>query len=144
MATTNDAGGAVRFTAAIAAKADISVLAYRGTSEDGAVSAWAGATPGEVSSSNHTTPTVSVPDDASWVVSLWADKSSSASATMLTPPASQTIRHQACGTLSGHLCALATDGAAQVNAGTVAGGLTTTADWSSASDTMWTIVLRPI
>jgi PKD repeat protein len=143
IASTGDAGTTVKFTAAAVAKADVSLLAYRGTSAAGPVSAWAGAVPGGVSSSSHTTRTIAVPDDGSWVVSLWADKSSSTSTNMLVPPASQTSRHQACGTASGHVCALSTDGAGPVSAGTVAGGLTATADWSSASDTMWTVVLRP-
>jgi PKD repeat protein len=143
VAVTSDAGQAVGFTAPTAVKADISLMAYRGTSATTPVSAWAAAAAGGVSSSTHTTPTVVVPDEGSWVVSLWADKSSSTATTMLTPPGSQTTRHQACGTGTGHVCALVTDGGGPVAAGTSAGGLTATSDWSSSSDTMWTIVLRP-
>jgi PKD repeat protein len=142
-AITSDAGSAVKVTGSAAAKADISLMAYRGTSVAGPVSAWAAATAGGTSASSHTTPTVTVPDNGSWVVSLWADKSSSTATTMLTPPAAQSTRHQTCGTGAGHVCALATDGAQPVSAGSTAGGRTATADWSSASDTMWTLVLRP-
>jgi PKD repeat protein len=141
VATTGDAGTTVKFTASTTTKADVSLMAYRGTSAAGPVSAWAAA-PGGISSSTHTTPTITVPDNGSWVVSLWADKSSSTSTNLLMPPAGQTNRHQTCGTGSGHVCALGTDGGGSVAAGTVAGGLTASADWSSASDTMWTVVLR--
>jgi hypothetical protein len=144
VAVTSDAGAPVKFTSATVLKADFSIAAYRGTSAAGPVSAWASANAGGVSSTSHTTPTVVVPDGGSWVVSLWADKSSSTSTTLLAPPPSVSARHQACGTGSGHVCALGTDGGAPVSAGTVAGGLTATADWSSAADTMWTVVLRPI
>ena len=137
VASSGDAGSAITFSTPSAVKLNVTVLAYHGTSGSNPVSVF-GATAETVSRSTHTTPTVTVPTDGSWVVSLWSDKSSGT--TSLSTPAGQTQRVHSCGTGPGHVCVLATDGNAPVTAGS-AGGLTTTADASSASDTMWTIVL---
>ena len=87
----------------------------------------------------HTTPTVTVPSDDSWVLSLWTDKSSAT--TVLTPPGGQNQRSELCGTSSGHVCTLTADNGTPVANGTIAGGLTATADSASVADTMWTLVL---
>jgi PKD repeat protein len=137
VASAGDAGAAVTFSAPTAVKMNVTVLAYHGTSGSNPVSVF-GAAAETVNRSTHTTPTVTVPTDGSWVVSLWSDKSSST--TVLSTPTGQTQREHSCGTGPGHVCALVTDGNAPVSAGS-AGGLTTTADASSASDSMWTIVL---
>jgi hypothetical protein len=118
-------------------KSVLSLLAYRGTATN-PVTAFADLAE-TVSRTTHTTPTLTVPTRGGWVISLWAEKSSST--TTLTPPAGVTQRYAGCGTLSGHTCLLVGDGAALVNAGSTAGGVVATADSANIADTMWTLVL---
>ena len=61
----------------------LSVLAYRGTLTTNPVTAFAEKNE-TTSGTSHTTPTVTVPTDGSWVVSLWSDKQ--AAARTLHPP----------------------------------------------------------
>jgi PKD repeat protein len=138
VAVSSDAGSAVTFTTPSSVSMQVTVLAYRGTLTTNPVTAFAEKNE-TVSGTSHTTPTVSVPTDGSYVVSLWTEKSTSTTA--LTPPGTETQRVASCGTGGGHVCALATDGNAPVNSGATAGGLTATADAAGAVDTMWTIVL---
>ena len=70
----------------------------------------------------HTSPTVTVPDRDSWVITYFSDKSSSTTA--WTPPAGVAVRTASYGTGSGYITSLLVDGGAPVAAGTVAGGLT--------------------
>ena len=137
VATGTDAGSSVTFTAPSLIKANIVLLAYHGTAASAPVGAFAvaGAT---TTSTNHTTPTVVVPADGAWVVSLWADKSSAT--TTLAPPAGLNQRYFGCSTGTGRICSLLAD-AGPVTGGTSAGGLTAVADGSSPADTMWTLVL---
>jgi hypothetical protein len=139
VAGAGDAGAAVRVTTSSALKWELSLLAYHGTAASGPVSAFASAAE-TVSRTTHTTPIVAVPANGSWVLSIWADKSSAT--TSLTPPASQTMRSSSIGVGGGRVSAVMTDGAAAVSAGTNAGGLVATSDAASKSDTMWTIVLN--
>jgi PKD repeat protein len=137
VATASDAGSSVTFTSPTLIKANVVLLAYHGTSVAGPVAAFAVA--GQpTTSTSHTTPTVTVPADGAWVVSLWADKSSAT--TTLTPPAGLNQRYFGCSTTSGRICSLLTD-SGPVNGGTTAGGLTAVADATSPADTMWTLVL---
>jgi hypothetical protein len=143
VAGSGDSGGAITFTAPTGTtglKAAVTVLAYRGTSTVDPVSAFAGVAE-TVSRTTHTTPTVTVPGNNSWVVSLWTDRMSTT--TSMTPPATETQRSATCGTGGGHVCTLASDGNAPVAAGATAGGLTATADVANVANTMWTIVLAP-
>ncbi|MFL6238681.1 MAG: PKD domain-containing protein [Actinomycetes bacterium] len=138
VAGAGDAGQAVTLTAPATQKANIALLAYRGTNTSSPVSIFA-ATKETTSQTAHTTPTVTVPSDDSWVLSLWTDKSSST--TVLTPPGDQSQRTELCGIAGGHVCTLTADNATPVANGTVVGGITATADAASPADTMWTLVL---
>ena len=138
VAVSSDAGSAVTLTTSSSVNLHLAVLAYRGTLTSNPVTAVAERNE-TTSGTSHTTPTVTVPTDGSWVVSLWSEKSSTT--TVLNPPAGETQRRESCGTGGGHLCGLLTDGGTPVNHGTTVGGLTATADAASAVDTMWTIVL---
>jgi PKD repeat protein len=136
---SGDAGQTVTFTAPSTVKVNIALLVYRGTDATAPVAAFADATE-TTSRTTHTTPEMTVPNDASRVVSVWSDKSSAT--TTIAAPTGQTKRALLCGTAGGHLCTLVTDGGGAVAGGTVVGGLTATADAASPADTMWTIILR--
>jgi hypothetical protein len=142
VASSSDAGTTVAVTAAGAGsgfRSALTLLAYRGTSATDPVSTFAAAVEGTAATATHTTPTVTVPADNSWVVSLWTDKTSGT--TSITPPATETQRSATCGTDGGRVCLLASDGNAPVAAGTTAGGLAATANVAGSTATMWTIVL---
>jgi hypothetical protein len=138
VAAASDSGAAVTLSAPGTIKVGVSVLAYRGTSATNPVSTFA-AVAEPTTGTTHTTPTVTVPTNASWVLSLWTEKSSG---TTVTPPPGQTPRVSSLGSGSSHMSALFTDNNAPVNAGS-AGGLTMTSDASGKANSMWTIVLAP-
>ena len=93
-----------------------------------------------VTKASHTTPTVTVPGSGSWVLSYWADKSSSTTA--WSAPAGQTVRGTTIGTGTGRVTSLLTDGNGAAAAGT-AGGLSASTDVAGTKATMVTIVLAP-
>jgi hypothetical protein len=135
-ATAADAGSAVTVTASAIAKMDLRLVAYANAGE---VSAHALAFD-TVAETSHTTPTVPVTGSDSWVVSYWADKSSSTTA--WTAPAGQTVRGISIGTGGGRITSLLTDGNGPAPAGT-AGGLSASTDVAGTKAAMLTIVLAP-
>jgi len=135
-ATAADAGSAVTVTASAINKMDLRLAAYANA---GAVSAHALAFD-TTAQTSHTTPTVTVTGTDSWVLSYWADKSSSTTA--WTAPAGQTVRGITIGTGTGRVTSLLTDGNGPVPAGT-AGGLSASTDLAGTKATMVTIVLAP-
>jgi hypothetical protein len=92
-----------------------------------------------VNRASHTTP-VRTAAAGSWVVSFWADKT--AATTSWTAPAGQAVRQTGAGSGAGHMSWLMTDSNGAVSAGQV-GGLTATANSSSAQATMATVVIAP-
>jgi len=88
----------------------------------------------------HTTPAATVATPGSWVVSYWADKSSSTTA--WTAPAGQSVRNVSIGASSGRITSLLTDGGGVAPPGP-AGGLTATTDLAGTKATMLTLVLNP-
>jgi PKD repeat protein len=137
-----DAGATVTVTGSATVKANVVLLAYRGTDPVAPVGAVAVGPPGTSAppaSTSHTTPTLAVPADGAWVVSIWTEKSSTTS--LITPPAGQTPRYFGCTGGSGEMCSLLTDGGGPVSGGTTAGGVTATGNVAGAADTMWTLVL---
>jgi PKD repeat protein len=139
IATAADAGTTVSLTTPAVVKSTAALVAYSGTATT-PISAFADAAE-TVSRTTHTTPTLTVPSNDGWVISLWAEKSSAT--TNLSPPGSVTQRFEGCGTASGHTCLLVADSGGLVGGGSTAGGLTATADWAGSIDTMWTLVLQP-
>jgi hypothetical protein len=139
VATGADAGATVTITAPGIAKSSVDLLAYRGTAAN-PISAFADRAE-TISRTTHTTPTVTVPAAGGWVLSVWAEKSSST--TRLSPPSGVTQRYGECGTLGGHTCLLVSDSGGLVSGGAAAGGLTATADSAGYADTMWTLILAP-
>ena len=99
----------------------------------------------------HTSPTVSAPAGSKWLVTYWADKTSST--TSWTAPAGQTFRSSRFGSPSGAMSGLLVDSDADVSGST--GGLTATANSStnrrSASAScssrpvcpLWPVAVRP-
>jgi PKD repeat protein len=138
VASAADAGKVQVVSFAASTKADLTVLAYSGTS----------ATPFEavasaaetVSRTTHTTPGATVTTPGAWVVSYWADKSSAT--TSWTTPADLTGRTASTGAGSGRITSVTADTAQGTPAGVVPGS-TATADAASAKATMWTVVLKP-
>ncbi|GAA5023192.1 PKD domain-containing protein [Actinopolymorpha pittospori] len=137
-AAASDAGRTVTVPLSGYAKGDLTVVAYRGPNI--AVSAFAGVAE-TTARTTHTAPTVSLSPpatSATWLVSYWGEKSSATTA--LTPPAGQNVRRSASGIGGGRITALLTDAGVASGAAS-AGGLTATANSSSAHATMWSFVV---
>jgi hypothetical protein len=135
-ATATDAGSVVTVTASALNKMDLRLAAYANA---GAISAHALAFD-TTAKASHTTPTVTVTGTGSWVLSYWADKSSST--TEWTAPAGQTVRGSTIGTGTGRVTSLLTDGNGPAANGT-AGGLSASTDVAGTKATMVTLVLAP-
>jgi PKD repeat protein len=140
IAGTGDAGSTVSVPLSGSSKAALTLVAYRGTSTTTPVSGVSAAE--TVSRTSHTTPAVTNIPSGAWVVSYWADRSSTT--TSWTAPAGESTRltsFGAAGTTT-TIDTLITDSGAQVPAGSRA-GLTATADAASGKAAMWTLVLAP-
>jgi myo-inositol-hexaphosphate 3-phosphohydrolase len=131
-----DPGTTVTVVSSALVKSDLTVAAYRGAA-DPPVGASAGRTD-TTATAVRVTPTVPVPESGSWLVSYWADKSSTTTSWM--PPAGQVVRSTTTGTGGGRITALLTDGGAPVPPGT-AGGLTATADAASSRAVVFSVVV---
>jgi myo-inositol-hexaphosphate 3-phosphohydrolase len=136
VAGAGDAGTTVTVASSAYIKADLSVAAYRGTAAS-PVGASA-VTVDAATATNHTTPTVSVATAGDWLVSYWADKSSSTTA--WTSIAGQQQRGTSTTTGGGHMTAVLADSAGSVPVGT-AGGLTATANAAGSKAVMFSVVL---
>lgn len=132
-AALGDLGSTVTVDAGTPTKLAVQLLAYRGATLSDAASL------AEASGTSHTTPVLAA-TAGSWVVSYWADKSSSTTA--WTAPPGVAVRHTAYTTLSGRVTALVADSGAPVAAGP-AGGLVATTDASSTRAATWTVLLAP-
>jgi hypothetical protein len=137
-ATASDAGSQVRVTTSVTTKADTTLLAYAGVSGTTPVAASAAGSE-TVVRTMHTTPTVASSVAGARLVSYWGEKSSATTA--LTPPAGMTVRASSSGSGSGRVTALTGD-SGPFAAGTL-GGLTATADSSSAKALMFSVVVSP-
>jgi hypothetical protein len=116
------------------AKYTVTVAAYTGVDAGAVTFARA------IDTGNHAarvTPAVTTPEGA-WVVSYWADKSSTTTA--WTPSPTVTSRQSLCNADSGRVCSLFADSGDVVSAGTHA-GITATTNAPSAKATTWSIVL---
>jgi PKD repeat protein len=133
-AQAGDAGRTVRLPLDAAAKYTLTIAAYSGDMLDPRVAR----TTETTVRADHTTPLADA-GAGDWAVSYWADKSSAT--TTLAVPSSVTQRRATCGVNAGHVCSVLADSGGPVPAGPY-GGLVATADASSGTATMWTIVLR--
>lgn len=138
VAATGDPGRTVTVGTSVLVKSDLTVAAYRGTGA-GPVAASA-IRVDTVAASTHTTPGVDVAEPGSWLVSYWADKSSSSSA--WATPSGQTRRGGSTGTGGGYVTSLLADGDGPVATGT-RGSLAATANAVGSKAVMFSVVLRP-
>jgi PKD repeat protein len=134
VAAAADVGKTARVTLDTAAKYTLTLASYSGDMLAPQV-AKASET---VLQAGHTSPTLDAAA-GDWALSYWADKSSAT--TVYTLPGTVTQRQANCATSTGRICSVLADSGAGVPAGTY-GGLTATADASSANATMWTILLK--
>ena len=139
VATAADAAGAVSVTLGGTVKTSLTVAAWSGTSATTPVASVTDAVD-TTAKTAHTTPAATVATPGSWVVSYWADKSSSTTA--WTAPAGQSVRNVSIGASTGRITSLLTDGGGVTPPGP-AGGLTATTDLAGTKATMLTLVLSP-
>ncbi len=137
-AAAGDAGSTIPLAYSASGKATAVVSAYSGAAS---VSASSVTTSTDTGTATHTTPTATVKDGASWVLSYWSDRSATA-ATSWTAPSGVTTRATAIGSGSNSLSSLLADSGATVGAGSY-GGLSATAAGSGAAGVTATIVLAP-
>ena len=137
IASQGDAGQAVRLTFGVYTKVAMQLTGYGGTSPTplGAVSQRSDAD----YTTAHVTPVVNVSVGGSWLLSYWADKSSST--TNWTAPATSVPRDERIGSGSGRITSLVADSGAPVPTGS-AGGLTAVTDAASRA-VMISMVLAP-
>lgn len=135
VATGADAGTTVTITNSVTSKMAFQLSAYANA---GSITAQAVAFD-TVNRATHTTPIVPVATAGSALVSYWADKS--AATTTWAMPAAAQLRHLSVGAGSGRVTAALAD-TGSLAAGT-AGGLTATADSSTARGVTWSVVIAP-
>ena len=131
-----EAGTTVSVSLPDYAKLDLQVLVYRGTSAGGPVAS-ASSLAELASAASHTTPSVAVAE-GSWVISWWADKSSTT--TTWTAPGGLRVRDVVIGTGSGYVSSLVADSGRSVPAGQY-GAHVATVNTPSSKAVTWTIVL---
>jgi PKD repeat protein len=137
-ATSTDAGANVTVTTSDLAKSVVGVAAYRST---GNASVSASAVGGsDTSGSSHTTPSVAVADQNSWLVNVWTEKSSTD--LTWTLPAGTTSRTTAASTGSGKVSGVLGDSGGSVATGTAAGRTATTSASVSRS-VMFSLAISP-
>jgi hypothetical protein len=136
-AAAGDARRRVALGLSAATKVAVTLAGYGSTAAD-PVAALATRSDAATTTS-HLTPTVAVPPGGGWLVSYWADKSSTT--TDGVTPGGTTVRAEPVGTGSGRITSVLADSGGTVPAGT-AGGLTATTDAASRA-AMVSIVLSP-
>jgi hypothetical protein len=139
VAVAGDAGAAVSINGSVPSKANVVLLAYRGTSTANPVATFARVADAAQTTS-HVTPFAGVRATGSWVVSYWTHKDSTTSA--LTPPEGVTVRASGTQTGGGRVTGLVADTGAAAPTGSY-GGRVATAAAPASNATMWTIVLAP-
>ncbi len=137
-ATAADADVNVTVTGSAAAKSVMTVGVYRSTGTGPATVAVAGGS--DAPTSSVTTPDAAVPGAGSWLVSVWAEKSSTD--LTWTLPGSVTQRGTTAATGSGKVSTAWGDSAGAVPTGTAAGRTATTSAATSRSAT-FSVVISP-
>ncbi len=136
-AAAGDPGSAV--TASVSSAGPLAVQLADYTNAGSAAPVTAGAS--DSATASHTAPAVSVASGGSWVVSFWADKSSST--TGWTLPGGVTQRDQVIGTGSGRVTAVIGDSNAGQPAGTYPAQTATVGGTASGKGAMISLVLAP-
>lgn len=140
IAAGTDAGTSVTATTSALAKSVMTVAAYRSTGTTPSVTASA-VGGSDASGSNHQTPAVPVAGPGSWLVSIWAEKSSTEPITW-TLPGAVTQRTQGAATGTGKISAVLGDSAGAVPEGTAA-GQTATTNAAVSRTSMFSVVISP-
>ena len=136
IATSTDAGSAVSVPITARSAVALQLVAYSGS-----VSSVTATAAGDSNQSAHATPTATVSGTGAWVVSFWADKSSSTTA--WTVPVGLTTRDTVTATGSGRVTDTVADSAAAVATGTTARQTATVTGGVSGKAAMFTVVLAP-
>lgn len=136
LASLTDPGSSVAVNLSASTKSTSELLAYAGVDQSQPIDSFAAAI--DQNTSTHTTPAVSA-DPGDWAVSLWSDKSSSA--TSWGPPASVVTRDTRIGAGTTHLSSLSADSGGPI-AAPASGGVSATSGATSSRGTMWTIAVN--
>ncbi len=144
VAESGDAGKRVSVTLSSRAKVTLSLVAYSGTNASNPVASYAAAS--EMAYlAQHTTPGANAVPEGAWIISGWADKSSSTAD--WTDPTGETERVQPIGPAAGRVTAQITDSGPVATgdyAGLTATALTSTGAASKSRKAItWTLVLQP-
>ncbi len=138
-ATASDAGSTITVTSSASAKSAMVVAAYR--SSGGTARVTASAIGGNDSAAaSHTTPSVAVAEQQSWLVSAWSEKSPNAATWRL--PGSVTQRATASANGAGKVSAVFADSNGAVAVGTAAGRTATTTANVNRS-VLYSVVVSP-
>lgn len=139
VATAADAGTTVTVgNGSTSTKASLVLADYRGVKTSNPIGAVNQFTT-TASVSSVTTPTVTITNSGTWILSYWNAKSSVI--TGWTPPTGQVTRATAYGSGGGYMDSILTDAGSVTPPGT-AGGYTATTDQPGGSDVAWTIALN--
>ena len=139
VASAEDAAAAVSLTLSATSKANLIVVAYRGTALTDPVVSFASAASVAVSTTRTTPSTLATAPN--WVVSYWMHRDSTSTA--LVAPVGVVARATGSQTGSGRVTCLVADSAMMVPTGPY-GDATATAAANGGAATMWTIVLAPL
>lgn len=137
VAAAGDAGSALTLRTSASVRGSLTLSVYRNATVDAAAFAMQNET---VSTATHVTPQLDA-GSGDWVVSYWGDKTAATSSWSL--PSGLTLRQGGAGTGAGHLSWQLADTNGPVAGGTV-GGVSSTADSSSANAVMATIVIGKV
>jgi len=138
VAASTDAGSTVRLGISGYTKTVLQLVAYGGTAPTNPVAAFSTRSD-PATTASHPTPTVNVAGAGAWLVSYWADKSSTT--TDWAPPGGVVVRDETIGSGGGLIAALLADSGGVVPIGT-AGGLTATTNAASRAAEV-SVVLAP-
>jgi hypothetical protein len=135
-ATAGDSGTVVSVPLAAAAKSDLQFVDYSGVAPDAPVLT----SGGDVNSTSHVAPAVSVATPGSWVLSYWSDRTSNTTAWAL--PGGMTGRGASYGTGGGHIDSVVADSGAAPVVGPYA-ALSASSTAESGRSNMISLVLLP-
>jgi alpha-tubulin suppressor-like RCC1 family protein len=138
-ALASDPGSPVRVTLPTTTKVDLALVAYSGVDPSNPIAQWA-VRQETATTTAHTSPGLGTPAAGGWVVTYWAEKTSTT--TDWVPPAGAAARTETSGSGSGRIESLLVDTGGAVPA-TAWAGSTATADSAGRKVLMFSVSLRP-
>ncbi len=139
VAGAGDAGTAVRVVMPATTKVALAVVAYSGVDAGQPVATWASRQE-TTTTTVHAAPALAAVPPGSWVVSYWAEKTSSTTDWII--PSGQTARVEASGSGSGRIESLLVDSGRPVS-GAAWPGVSATADAAGRKVIAFSVALRP-